>query len=322
MNHVRHQMFMKTVKKTRQQRGYMMLSVLLVMTLMLIALSIALPRISQQIKREKEEELVHRGREYAIAIKRFYHKNGTYPVSIDQLESTNNLRFLRKRYKDPMTESGEWRLVHPGEAAINVPTTAAAVNNNQGNSLTTSPNNQAAGTAGSGFGSNSGSTGLSGGTMGSNGLNSGNQGFGSGGLNSGGLSSGGLSSGNQGLSSGTPSPSGTPTTGNQPGGIGQMGTLTTQNIGTNGPTPQGGGFIIGVASTSKKKSIKVFNEQDEYDQWMFVYDPRVEQAGAGGIAIASPPGTGTSSTGGAGQSIPQPIQPVRTPASTPAPSPQ
>lgn len=306
----------------------MLLSILLVMTLMLIALSIGALRISQQIKREKEEELVHRGREYAVAIKRFYHKNGTYPVSVEQLESTNNLRFLRKRYKDPMTEKGEWKLVHPGEAQINL-SLAGAANNNQANSLTTTPNNTNAGSAGgSGFGSNSGSSGLSGGSMGSTGLNSGNQGLGgsgglgsgglsSGGLGSGGLGSGGLGSGNQGVTGGTTTPgaapTGTPTTG-------QMGTLTTQNIGTSGPSPTGGGPIIGVASTSTAKSIKEFNDNAEYDKWMFVYDPRAEQAGAGGVIIASPPGPGSGPSGS--QTIPQPIQSVRTPAATPSPSPQ
>jgi type II secretory pathway pseudopilin PulG len=292
----------------------MLLSVMLVMTLMLITLSIAIPRIAQQIKREKEEELLHRGREYAVAIKRFYHKNGTYPVSIEQLESTNNQRFLRKRYRDPMTEKGEWKLVHIGEAQITIPTTAAA-NNNQGNSLTTTPNNPPTGAAGSsGFGSNSGASGLAGGSsIGSSGFNSGNQGLGGGG----GLGSSGLGSGSQSLSSPTPTAS---PTGNQPSGTGQLGTLTTQNIATSGPGAQGGGPIIGVASTSTQTSIKEFNNANEYDKWMFVYDPRVEQAGSGGVMIATPLGSGgASSTPGGSQSIPQPVQPVRVPAPTPSP---
>src|SRR5262249_44276321 len=90
-------------------------------TMMLLALTIVLPRVTQQIKRDKEDELVHRGKEYAMAIKRYYHSkasNGNYPTSLDQLDGTNNLRFLRKRFKDPMTVDGEWRLIHLGEAEI------------------------------------------------------------------------------------------------------------------------------------------------------------------------------------------------------------
>src|SRR5260370_2280008 len=103
------------------QRGYILLAVMLLITLMLVTLSIELPRIVQQIKREKEEELVHRGKEYALAIKKFYHNNGTYPVSLKQLESTNNLRFLRQRYKHPIAPHAEWNLVPAATPHITLP---------------------------------------------------------------------------------------------------------------------------------------------------------------------------------------------------------
>lgn len=105
------------------EKGYILLAVMLTLTLMLIAMSIALPRIAQQIKREKEEELVHRGKDYATAVKRFVHKNGgRYPNSVEQLENTNHIRFLRKQYKDPMTGEADWKMVHAGEAEIKIPT--------------------------------------------------------------------------------------------------------------------------------------------------------------------------------------------------------
>ena len=70
------------------QKGYVLLAVMLLITLMLIAMSVELPRIAQQVKRDKEEELVHRGMDYARAVKRFYHKSNTYPNSIEQLKDT------------------------------------------------------------------------------------------------------------------------------------------------------------------------------------------------------------------------------------------
>ena len=107
------------------ESGYVLLAVMLAVTLLLVALSIELPRIAQQIKREKEEELVHRGKDYATAVKRFVHKNGgRYPVSVEQLEDTNHIRFLRKKYKDPMTGESDWKMVHAGEAQIKIPTPA------------------------------------------------------------------------------------------------------------------------------------------------------------------------------------------------------
>ncbi len=72
---------MKSGRARSEESGYVLLAVMLTMTLMLIALSMEAPRIAQQIKREKEEELVHRGKDYATAVKRFVHKNGgRYPA--------------------------------------------------------------------------------------------------------------------------------------------------------------------------------------------------------------------------------------------------
>jgi type II secretory pathway pseudopilin PulG len=114
---------MRCMKSGRSpESGYVLLAVMLTLTLMLIALSVEAPRIVQQIKREKEEELIHRGKDYATAVKRFVHKNGgRYPASIEQLENTNHIRFLRKKYIDPMTRESDWKMVHVGEAQINIP---------------------------------------------------------------------------------------------------------------------------------------------------------------------------------------------------------
>jgi hypothetical protein len=107
-----------------------------------------------------------------------------------------------------------------------------------------------------------------------------------------------------------------------------LGSLTTSNIG-NGQTV-GGGQIIGVASTSKKQSIKEFNDKDHYDEWYFVYDLRLEQSGSTGVTVAEPrvgasttgdssssTGGGTSGTSPAGTNSGQPQ-----PTGTPQPPPQ
>ncbi|HEU4416939.1 MAG TPA: hypothetical protein VFT65_19270 [Candidatus Angelobacter sp.] len=123
------------------QKGYVLLGLMLMVTVILIALAMEAPRIAQQIKRDKEEELVHRGKDYATAIKRFVHKSGgQYPLSVDQLENTNHIRFLRKKYKDPMTGETDWKMVHAGEAEIKIPAPNPGLNpstNNPG--ISTSP---------------------------------------------------------------------------------------------------------------------------------------------------------------------------------------
>lgn len=111
----------------RNEKGYLLLSIMLLITIMLIMLAAEAPRIQQQIKRAKEQELVNRGEQYAIAVRKYVHKFGRYPTSLEQLEDTNHLRFLRKRYTDPMTGKANWKLIHQGEAEIKIPQ-----NNNPG----------------------------------------------------------------------------------------------------------------------------------------------------------------------------------------------
>src|SRR6202042_3319149 len=60
----------------------------------------------------KEQLLIERGEQYKRAIQVFVRKMNRYPATIEELESTNNIRFLRKRYLDPMTGKDKWRLIH------------------------------------------------------------------------------------------------------------------------------------------------------------------------------------------------------------------
>src|SRR3954468_15406443 len=113
---------MKSVRSHSRQSGYVLLALMLTMTLILVALAMEAPRIGQQIKRGKEEELGNRGRGKVTRVRRFVHKNGgRYPVSVEQLENTNHIRFLRKKYVDPMTGESDWKMVHVGEAEIKIP---------------------------------------------------------------------------------------------------------------------------------------------------------------------------------------------------------
>src|SRR5277367_2906685 len=93
----------ETAKSRNRSRGYMMITMMLALTLITLALLVVLPAIRQQILRDREEEMQHRGTAYMRAIQHFYKKFGRYPNSVEELENTNNLRFLRKRYTDPLS---------------------------------------------------------------------------------------------------------------------------------------------------------------------------------------------------------------------------
>src|SRR5215813_13485758 len=109
---------MMSRRDTQSESGYVLLAVLFMVVLILVALAIAAPRIATEIQRDREAELIHRGKQYTRAIKLYYLKFHNYPSSIDQLENTNNLRFLRKRYVDPMTGKDDWKIIHFGEAHV------------------------------------------------------------------------------------------------------------------------------------------------------------------------------------------------------------
>src|ERR1700760_1638027 len=106
------------IERTDAEDGYLLLTVLVMVFLILLALSVAAPKVAKEIQRDKEQEALQRGLQYRRAIQLYYKKFGAYPSDIKQLEKTNEIRFLRKRYTDPITGKDDWRLIHMGEAKV------------------------------------------------------------------------------------------------------------------------------------------------------------------------------------------------------------
>ncbi len=103
----------------RRRPGFALLLVFLMAAFVAIALYRELPRVAFEAQRAKEQLLIDRGEQYKRAIQIFVRQNnGRYPATLDDLESFNNRRYLRRRYKDPMTGSDEWRLVHIGPGGM------------------------------------------------------------------------------------------------------------------------------------------------------------------------------------------------------------
>ena len=87
----------------RKENGYVLLTLLLTMALLIIAAGVAASSIAFTIRRDREEELIHRGVQYKRAIREFAKKTGRFPLRMEELDNTNGMRFLRKHYKDPIT---------------------------------------------------------------------------------------------------------------------------------------------------------------------------------------------------------------------------
>jgi type II secretory pathway pseudopilin PulG len=102
------------------ERGYAMAALLVSLAVMMVLMSVAMPVWKTQAQREKEAELIFRGEQIARGINLYMRKMGgaSYPPSLDVLVQG---KFLRKKYKDPMTETdltlpmnqrGEWDIIN------------------------------------------------------------------------------------------------------------------------------------------------------------------------------------------------------------------
>jgi hypothetical protein len=247
------------------ERGYAMLMVMFMATVLLIAATAASVNHLTKGKRERETELAWRGNQYVRAIQLYFKKNGRLPKSLEDLTkyTTDQPRYIRKAYKDPMStdDDGGWRFIYlgPGGTLIN----GVMHKRLYAGTLPGPPPQQ--GQPGGGIGNPPGGIQPPGGI-------------------------------NPPGSGGTPQqPPGQPPNPNQPG-QGPGGPTT------GGPIF--GGQLIGVASKVEKDSIRVYEGGDTYFKWEFIWDPtkpanNLAQGNQPGGPQKPPPGPGT------GQNPPQ-----------------
>jgi type II secretory pathway pseudopilin PulG len=259
-----------------RQRGYILLTLMLFFAILAITAVAIAPSITFQIQRDREEELIHRGVQYSRATRRYFKKFGRYPTRIEDLENTNNIRFLRKRYKDPVTGK-DFKLLHVGEVKLMMGGGVAGASS-IGQPIGAGP-----------AGTNLASPGP------------------------GGRADSGMPGSAQRISqkqnAAAPDQtdadaSATPTTNSDT----NSGSNSSTNSGSNPNSPGGGnnlsaqvfggGPIVGVASTSKDQTIREFNKKNHYEDWQFIYDPGTDRGGLintpaqpalqGSIAIPQP----------------------------------
>jgi len=101
------------------ERGYTLVALIALMTILALAMITVAPNIRQQAQRERELEAITRGEEVAEAIRLYILEKRTLPTSMDQLleglpRGTKKLQILRPNAAiDPLTESGKWKLMKP-----------------------------------------------------------------------------------------------------------------------------------------------------------------------------------------------------------------
>jgi hypothetical protein len=231
--------------------------------------------IKFEIRRDQELEMIHRGVQYSRAIRGYYKKFGRYPTRLEELDNTNNLRYLRKHYKDPLNKNKDFRLLHFGEQGV---TLAGGVGGIGGGSI---PGASPAGTQGGLNGSPQAGSAFGGGTAGSI--------LGNSGANSSGVfaqSSGSSLNSNSGLGANANSQAATgqgttPASGSDPTAASAQVVPGTEKGDSSSSSQQlvASGPIVGVASVSKKDTIREFNKKKRYNEWQFVYDPAFDRGG-------------------------------------------
>ena len=262
------------IRRARQgEQGYILLTLLLMMAVMGIVAATMVTDFKFQMQRDREEEMIHRGVQYSRAIRAYYKKFGRYPATIDNLENTNQMRFLRKRYKDPMTGK-DFKLLHFGEVKMGMAgmmgTSVIPGASTVGTNGTLTPNSSS-----STFGSN---------TFGSSNSFGQNQ-----------------------------QKTGADTTQTADGSDSQqVASGTGSNSNDQGSSDQpaqsfGGLPIIGVASTSKHATIREFDKKKKYNEWSFVYDPSLDRA-ALGMLITTPYQPQMQMFGTGSQNVNGPVQ--------------
>jgi type II secretory pathway pseudopilin PulG len=91
------------MRPSARQQGYNMVMLMIAITVLNIMVAIALPMWSQEIQRDKEEELISRGFQYVEAIRVFQNRFQRLPVRLEELIEVKP-RCIRRLWKDPMTD--------------------------------------------------------------------------------------------------------------------------------------------------------------------------------------------------------------------------
>ena len=271
------------------ERGYALLAVIFFVTMLLISSTVIAPNILTNGRREKEKEMIWRGKQYTRGVKLYYRKMGRFPTSLEDLTKPKlgSLRFMRQAYKDPMNkDDGSWRFIYVGPAGQLIGSLKPPQQN------LTLPQAGAIGTPANAL----------------NGSAAPPQPAGIGQQSQGGLLPSGASSGT-----------------NPPGATGAPVSADQGTPGSNGQAiPAGdtptiiGGNIIGVGSKINKSSVIVYEKAKNYRLFEFIWDPSKDNIGVGQPGVQTGTGLGQVPGQPIGQ---QPGQNFGNPPQNPPPNP-
>src|SRR5450432_162808 len=250
-----------SARTPRNERGYVLLTLIFFVAVLAISLATILPSIQQEILRDREEEMIHRGTQYTRAIRLYFKKNGRYPAKVEDLENTNNLRYLRKRYKDPTVKGedspeADFKILRFGDPGVRLSAPGqippaqglpGQPGTDPGAAIPQRGRPRGLGSAGSTTPPDS-------------------------------------TDPNQNADAATPDPN-APASDNAAQTATDATATTPDQTGGSKPADNatfGGGVMVGVASTNtntKYAAIREFNKKHHYNEWQFMYDPQNDRGG-------------------------------------------
>ncbi|MCL4838634.1 MAG: type II secretion system GspH family protein [Thermoanaerobaculia bacterium] len=102
-----------TPPRRAAERGYNLVALVMAVMLLNVLVAAALPLWSAAIRRDREEELISRGLQYAEAIRVFQKRFGRLPNRLQELRDVNP-RSIRQLWHDPITGEPTWGLLLDG----------------------------------------------------------------------------------------------------------------------------------------------------------------------------------------------------------------
>jgi general secretion pathway protein G len=100
----------------RPARGFTLIELMVVMTIIALLLSIALPRYFNHLDRSRETILQQDLAVMRDAIDKFHGDRDRYPESLDELVET---RYLRSLPVDPLTDRADtWQIIAPEDSTV------------------------------------------------------------------------------------------------------------------------------------------------------------------------------------------------------------
>jgi len=96
------------------EAGYTLAIFVMVIAIMAIMMAAAVEIVSFQAQREKEAELIFRGKQYVEGIRLYQKKYGRYPMRMKELWEADP-KVLRRKWTDPITGTDKWGVIFQGQ---------------------------------------------------------------------------------------------------------------------------------------------------------------------------------------------------------------